>query len=166
MHLRTSITTVENANLVGDSWRMSAHFEAFRGQVPVGAGPLTGQLHACALVLFNNLAQPKILHNAIRSSYEQFGNCCTHAQWVKGYVYDNQALPMINWKRHSRQASQCSGACSDPVGTSYPWSFNDQLVLWCSVTSCCDRTCCCLSASSQYHPYYPSGGEPGSCQGL
>jgi len=43
---------------------MSAHFKAFRGQVPVGAGPLAGQLHACALVLFYNLAQPKILHNA------------------------------------------------------------------------------------------------------
>ncbi len=61
---RTFIAILEDANLVGDRWGVSAHFKALRGQVPVGASPLAGQLHACALVLFYNLAQPKILHNA------------------------------------------------------------------------------------------------------
>ena len=59
---------VEGANLVGDGWGVRSHFEAFRGQVPVRAGPLAGQLHACALVLFYNLAQSKVLQNAVRLS--------------------------------------------------------------------------------------------------
>ena len=76
---RTFIAILEDANLVGNRWGVSAHFKALRGQVPVGASPLAGQLHACALVLFYNLAQPKILHNATRLLHEKFDLYCTHA---------------------------------------------------------------------------------------
>ena len=65
---KTSAANVEGANLVGDGWGVGSHFKAFRGQVPVRAGPLAGQLHAGALVLFYNLAQSKVLQNAVRLS--------------------------------------------------------------------------------------------------
>ena len=52
------------AYLVGDSRGMCAHFEALRWEVPVGAGPLAGQFHAGALILFHDLAQPKVLYSA------------------------------------------------------------------------------------------------------
>ena len=52
------------AYLVGDSRGMCAHFEALRWEIPVGAGPLAGQLHASALVLLHNLTKPKVLYSA------------------------------------------------------------------------------------------------------
>lgn len=53
---------VWKTDLVGDGGRSGADFKALRRQVPVGAGPLTGQLNTCALVLLDNLAQSKVLH--------------------------------------------------------------------------------------------------------
>ena len=47
--------------LVGNGGGAGAHHKALGGQVPVGTSPLAGQLHACALVLLNNLAQPEVL---------------------------------------------------------------------------------------------------------
>lgn len=47
--------------LVGDEGWPGASLKALRGQVPVSAGTLAGQLHASRLPILHNLAQPKIL---------------------------------------------------------------------------------------------------------
>ena len=60
-HPHNGICTTAATCLVGDGGGAGAHYKALWGQIPVGAGPLTGQLHAGALVLLNNLAQPKVL---------------------------------------------------------------------------------------------------------
>lgn len=65
-------------DLVGDGRGLYAHFKALWWQVPVCASPLACQLHARALILFHDLAQPKVLQGRQhRAGWELLGGA-TH----------------------------------------------------------------------------------------
>ena len=59
-----------------DRRRVVADHKAFRGQVPVGACPLAGQLHALRLSVVHNLGQPKVLQTEAAEVQAVQGRVC------------------------------------------------------------------------------------------